>query len=43
MGTLGTRKKKKAKKSPIPPRRKKSWTPHEGILSLFIGCMNFYV
>jgi hypothetical protein len=39
----GNKGKKKAKKSPLPPKRKKNWTPHEGILSLFIGCMNFYV
>jgi hypothetical protein len=43
LGTWWEQGKKKAKKSPLPPKRKKNWTPHEGILSLFIGCMNFYV
>jgi hypothetical protein len=34
---------KKKQKNPHSPLQEKNWTPQEGILSLFIGCMNFYV
>jgi hypothetical protein len=32
----------KQKNTFVPSQKEKNWTPHECMLSLFIGCMNFY-